>query len=89
MSLEEGFIIVTFFTSHAAIRAEREMRTRGLGTELIPVPREISSACGFCLRLPERDDPLGAVAGIERESIWKASGLLDPGFRGRKYERIG
>jgi hypothetical protein len=41
---------VTFHTTHAALRAERAFLDKGYAIELIPVPRGISSDCGFCVK---------------------------------------
>lgn len=44
-------VIATFRSSHAALAAERSLLGAGLAVELIPVPRQIRSDCGFCLLL--------------------------------------
>ncbi len=89
MSLETRSLIATFRTSHDALRAEREVRTRGIEAELIPVPREIASDCGFCLLMPEKEGR-AAVPGIDAESAWLvAESRIGEGLRKEKrYERI-
>jgi len=47
---------VTFRTTHAALRAERAFLAKGYAIELIPVPRGISSDCGFCVKAALPDD---------------------------------
>ncbi len=42
--------VVLFDSTQRAIQAERVLKTAGLTVKLIPVPREISSDCGVCLR---------------------------------------
>ncbi len=79
-----------------AIKAERALKALGITVELIPVPRQISSACGFCLSI-------GSVAiarqgmrtirdqtGQGRESLWSVTEhRLPTGNRKeRRYERI-
>ncbi len=79
-----------------AIKGERALKALGIIVELIPVPRQISSACGFCLSI-------GSVAiarqGMQtireqtvqgRESLWYATEhRLSAGSRKeRSYERI-
>jgi len=41
--------IITFFTVHQALRAEKVLMEEGLKITMIPVPREISSDCGVAL----------------------------------------
>ncbi len=104
MSRDPDAFIVTFESSHAAIRGERALKGDPEGIELVPVPREISSACGFCLRVPLPADPgeTGAAGGsgavLEtilrsiplRESLWAAWETDEPGSRRKekRYERI-
>jgi len=43
--------IVLFHTTSAAIRAEKHLSRAGMQTKLVHTPRELSSDCGFALRL--------------------------------------
>ena len=45
----EARCIVTFFTVHQALRAEKALMEAGFRITIIPVPREISSDCGVAL----------------------------------------
>lgn len=78
---------MTFHSVHAAIRAERMLKARGLAPGLIPVPREIASDCGFCLLL---EAGLEGVmdAELEYEAIWKTRVDIDQKGRRKVYERI-
>ncbi|MCK4413887.1 MAG: DUF3343 domain-containing protein [Candidatus Eisenbacteria sp.] len=51
--------VVLFHTSSHALRAEALLAARGVAAKLIPVPRQLSSDCGVCLRIARAD---GAVA---------------------------
>ena len=44
------FGVVLFYTSSAALRAEKALLDSGLRVKLIPTPRELSSDCGIALR---------------------------------------
>ncbi len=48
--------LVTFFTVSDALLAERTAKEKGLEGRLIPVPREISTGCGICMKI-ETEDP--------------------------------
>jgi hypothetical protein len=42
--------VITFYGSHHALRAEKQLKASGLKVVLIPGPREISPNCGVALR---------------------------------------
>jgi len=42
--------VVLFYSTSAAIRAEKLTQGAGLKVKLIPVPRQLSSDCGISLR---------------------------------------
>lgn len=77
-------ILATYPSSHAALRAEKRLKAGGLAVELIPVPRQIRSSCGFCL-LVDLAEPDERVMDSGPESLWRA---LDPepGTPRRRYE---
>ena len=50
-------ILLTFPSTHYALKAEGIVRAHGLKGRLIPMPRDISSLCGLALELdPEEGD---------------------------------
>jgi hypothetical protein len=93
LSPSQAGSIVTFLSVHAALAAERDLKGRGIQPELIPVPREISSACGFCLFLRAAPD-VETMECIDRFrdreavfSIFLEEGTT-VGRREKRYERI-
>lgn len=44
--------VILFYTTSAALRAEKVLQRAGLTVKLIPTPREFSSDCGMALRFP-------------------------------------
>ena len=42
--------VILFASTHFAIRAEKLAKEKGFAVKLIPVPRQLSSDCGVCLR---------------------------------------
>jgi hypothetical protein len=50
------FGVVLFYTSSAALRAEKILLKGGLTAKLIPTPREFSSDCGVALRFIWNDE---------------------------------
>ena len=66
-------VLATFLSTHAALRAEQEL-TGELSVELIPVPRQIRSDCGFGLLVGPLDPP-GAGRAAEILKGKGATGL--------------
>ncbi len=50
MKMAQGVIL--FPSIHFALRAEKLLKAKGISYKLIPVPRQLSSDCGVCLRIP-------------------------------------
>jgi len=49
--------VVTFFTTHAALRAEELVKRAGIPGRLIPAPRDLSADCTVALAFPpSRED---------------------------------
>jgi len=108
LSSELSGYLATFRSSEEAIGAERAFRiseaaSSGLREELIPLPRGISSDCGFCLllgleaSLSGGDCALGAETRIMSfleangcEEIYRVFESPIPGKKRREkhYERI-
>lgn len=94
MSSERESLILTFRTTHDALRGEAALKSAGLAGELIPVPRQIASDCGFCLLLdrPERDAEatVPVAEKTEIESVWIVAAASAPGGKNKekRYERI-
>ena len=53
--MDGNFSVVLFYSTSAAIRAEKLIQGAGLKVKLIPVPRHLSSDCGICLRFDNND----------------------------------
>lgn len=61
-------VILVHSTSHA-LRAENVLGKAGIPCKLIPVPRQLSSNCGSCIRIlqvdKERAAPILTAAKVE------------------------
>ena len=75
--------LATYESSHAALRAEARLKDLGLPVELIPVPRQIDSDCGFCL-LCEAEG-LEGLPETGAKEIWQVL-EPDPEHPWRRYE---
>jgi hypothetical protein len=65
-------VILVYSTSHA-LRAEKVLVATEITCKLIPVPRQLSSNCGVCVRVRREDREAARQAlegaGVEIEGI--------------------
>ena len=54
MSKRTSYYVILFKSISYALKAEKILKAEGIPHKLIPVPREISSDCGICLRFEEK-----------------------------------
>jgi hypothetical protein len=68
-------VIIVDSTGHA-IKAEKALLKMGMRCKLIPVPRQISSNCGVCVRVERADQEAARQAlrqaGVEIASVHDA-----------------
>lgn len=64
--------IATFFSHFGAIRFGRALRALGIPHKLTPVPRQLSSSCGTCVRF--QADPLPALPEEDLERLFRVNG---------------
>ncbi len=74
MNRDQYAVIIVYSTSHA-IRIEKLLQGEGIACKLIPVPRQISSDCGVCIRVLQTDVEAAsqtvAAAQVEIEGIYE------------------
>jgi hypothetical protein len=65
MTPEDPFGVVLFESVSHALRAEKIIKAENIPCKLIPVPRQLSSDCGVCLRFSvvHRERVENALAG--------------------------
>jgi len=51
----EEFNLISFESTHMAIKSEKLLKEVDLDIRIIPVPREITSSCGLSLRINPLD----------------------------------
>ncbi len=49
--------VVLFYSMSNALRAEKLLKRMSIAVRLMPVPRQLSSDCGICLRFNRLDEP--------------------------------
>ena len=77
-------LLATYPSSHAALKAEQQLKATGLSVELIPVPRAVRSTCGFCLLVEVQDEGI-SLRKSGAEALWRVS-EPPPGQHRRSYE---
>ena len=64
--------LVTFFSTHHALKAEKYLKNIISGIDLIPTPREINSECGFSVLIKYFDDkPSTLFKDLSYEHIYQ------------------
>lgn len=64
-------ILVTCHSISSALLLQRILKGRGTGCSVVPVPRELSSSCGYAVET-EMDDGAALTALLdEREVEWE------------------
>jgi hypothetical protein len=70
---DQHTVVLVYSTSHA-LRAEKVLAEVEIDCKLIPVPRQLSSDCGVCVRVRTADRQATQVAlnevGLEIEGIY-------------------
>ena len=68
-----AFGVALFHSVQGALRAERLLTAAGVAYKLIPVPRHLSSSCGFCVRFRwadrDRVESMLSAAKLQVEGI--------------------
>lgn len=52
---EEMFYVITFNSTHHAIKGEKTLMDKGIDVRTIPTPREITASCGLSIKFFEDD----------------------------------
>lgn len=78
--------LITFLSTHHALKAEKTLKNKNEKIDLIPTPREISSECGFSLYFEDLNtDPLDNMNGLPFEAVYM---IKITGEGKKRYERI-
>jgi len=62
------YSVVLFHSITGALQTEKRLKGKGVAVKLVPVPRQLSSDCGVCLRF-ERKDETEVKTALEEERI--------------------
>ena len=71
--------IATFYSHFGAIRFKRLCRDAGMPAELMPVPRNLSSSCGTCVRYGGETP---CPAGQYPEEVEQVVAVTEQGYEG-------
>jgi Putative Se/S carrier protein-like len=62
------YSVVLFHSITGALQAEKRLKGKGIANKLIPVPRQLSSDCGVCLRF-QREDEAEVKKALEEDRL--------------------
>jgi len=66
-------VLLTFPSIHYVLKAEKLIKGLGLFTDMVPVPKEISSDCGMALLVREED--LNQITSLLKEKGLPLEGI--------------
>ncbi len=70
--------IATFYSHFGAIRFKKLCQEQGLAPQLMPVPRDLSSSCGTCVRY---EGQVPCPSGGYPEEVEQVVQLTERGYR--------
>ncbi len=82
----ENFII-TFYSTHLALKAEKVLNKMVMKIDLIPTPREISSECGFTLLIHHDNRKAITDQLTENEIVYDEMYIMTEINGAKKYEK--
>ena len=69
------YSVILFFSNSYSIWTSKELKKRSIDHKMIPVPRHLSSDCGYCVRIKKDDTEIiqsvMTEKGIEFDKIVK------------------
>jgi len=68
-------VVFLFPSVSHTLKAEKILKEKGIAHKMIPVPREISSDCGVCLRVAVDNQKLAEEA-LQDFVVWEKIALL-------------
>ena len=88
MLAENKYFIITFESNYLVLKAEKELKKNNVKPEFIPVPRDISSACGICIKF---NDKIEFLSNISYENLWQVIEEKIENSKRKKYiyQKIG
>lgn len=72
---EDRYSVILCYSSSYTIRAEKILINAGISSKLIPIPRHLSSNCGVCVRIDQKDRE--AAEGVLEKSDFPSEGVYD------------
>lgn len=61
--------IATFYSHFGAVRFKKECKKKNISAEAMPVPRDLSSSCGTCVRFETEQDITAFTWSQEVEQV--------------------
>jgi hypothetical protein len=72
---EHSYYLI-FSTIHDVLKAEKKLKEHGFSFELMPIPRNLSSDCGSCIRLyDEIEAAMECMGSINIEKRFMQNGV--------------
>lgn len=73
--------IATFYTHAGALLSNRNLKETGIISNMMPVPRKLSSSCGTCVKY-DADSPMRSCMDSDLEEIYQ---VMEQDYRKIEY----
>jgi len=60
------YSVILFYSNSNSIWTSKELKKRGIDHKMVPVPRHLSSDCGYCVRIKKDETELIQSVLIEK-----------------------
>ncbi len=86
---ETTLYVITFNSTHHAIKGEKTLINGGVDVRTIPTPREISSSCGLSIKFFEKD--INKIKIFLEDSDLDIQGIykISQGVNGKEALKLG
>ena len=64
----DGFAVILVHSTYHALKIERALQGENIPCRLVPVPRQLSSDCGVCVRVHRSDGDV-ALAAVRKAGV--------------------
>lgn len=85
---DEMFYVITFNSTHHAIKGEKGLISKGVVVRTIPTPREITASCGLSIKFLQ--DDINKIKSYLEESELDIEGIykINQGINGKEAIKL-
>ena len=73
--MEEKYFVISFDSTHHAIKGEKLLKESNINVKMMPTPREITASCGLSIRFENED--FEKIEDIIKDSELSIKGIYE------------